>query len=267
MPDVAAYNTILEQAAPFDGTAGGRIPDINVENSLHALLSERALVNLPFNRHKSETSAQDLEETALALNVERLHQRWHDTRGLLDSLTQEENDWLTVRKKLEEQHAAFKKACRDLGLSVRAVLDDNIDNLIKPEPKAAPCATRFTTREDVRPDLMTDVSTGALDLVGRANGLITHKLHSIADRRFRPAQARDHAIRVLQLALDSCDVDANRRFKNICSICFHNTVDSFVIPCGHTFCSECAGKGAEHNCPVCRTAVTKISKLFFSDGH
>lgn len=48
-----------------------------------------------------------------------------------------------------------------------------------------------------------------------------------------------------------------------CPICLHSQVDSFLTPCGHTYCSTCL-KDIRQRCYVCRQGFNKISSLYFN---
>lgn len=49
--------------------------------------------------------------------------------------------------------------------------------------------------------------------------------------------------------------------KNLCPICYHNDVDVYCDPCGHTFCQKCV---KANYCYLCRTKIQKVQKLFFT---
>jgi hypothetical protein len=50
----------------------------------------------------------------------------------------------------------------------------------------------------------------------------------------------------------------------LCPVCFDNTVNTCLVPCGHTFCMDCTGRDMRVLCPVCRSAVHKKQKMFFA---
>tara|TARA_B100000575_G_C23098658_1_gene633793 strand:- start:171 stop:935 length:765 start_codon:yes stop_codon:yes gene_type:complete len=64
---------------------------------------------------------------------------------------------------------------------------------------------------------------------------------------------------------------------NICPVCFTNTVDHFVDPCGHTFCKDCIktlrknpevdlyeiGRNDNSQCCFCRERIKTIRQLYF----
>ena len=52
-------------------------------------------------------------------------------------------------------------------------------------------------------------------------------------------------------------------FIPYCNICMTNIVDVFIIPCGHTICSECLKK-SEKKCFVCRCTVEQTKKLYIN---
>ena len=46
-----------------------------------------------------------------------------------------------------------------------------------------------------------------------------------------------------------------------CPICFDNNINICLVPCGHTFCSEC---DIRFKCAICRTNILSKQKLYFS---
>jgi hypothetical protein len=48
-----------------------------------------------------------------------------------------------------------------------------------------------------------------------------------------------------------------------CSICLNKEVDSYFVPCGHTFCSQCIKKN-NGDCFICRKKVLTVNSLFYS---
>jgi hypothetical protein len=70
----------------------------------------------------------------------------------------------------------------------------------------------------------------------------------------------------------------NLNQTNICSLCFSNTVDHFLDPCGHTFCKDCIkthiGRDQEidlyeidridnSQCCFCRQRIKTVRQLYF----
>ena len=52
-----------------------------------------------------------------------------------------------------------------------------------------------------------------------------------------------------------------------CSICLQENVNSYFNPCGHTACSKCSEKNNDYNdncCPLCRSSIHSVHKLYFS---
>lgn len=49
----------------------------------------------------------------------------------------------------------------------------------------------------------------------------------------------------------------------LCSICFDDTIQYAFVPCGHTFCNNCAKKQLL-NCSICRGTIREIVKLYFT---
>jgi hypothetical protein len=50
----------------------------------------------------------------------------------------------------------------------------------------------------------------------------------------------------------------------LCPICFDQQINMCLVPCGHTFCSECVGNNIRFQCAVCRTNITNKQKIFFN---
>lgn len=49
-----------------------------------------------------------------------------------------------------------------------------------------------------------------------------------------------------------------------CPVCMIRPVGKFIIPCGHTFCSDCVSKMQRHECYMCRMRVDRVQPLFYS---
>ena len=52
-------------------------------------------------------------------------------------------------------------------------------------------------------------------------------------------------------------------FIPYCQICMTKIVDRFIVPCGHTACSDCLNKCSK-NCFICRKEYIDIKKLFIN---
>ena len=50
----------------------------------------------------------------------------------------------------------------------------------------------------------------------------------------------------------------------MCTICFENPINTCIVPCGHTFCSECTTNQIRFQCAVCRTTIISKQKIFFN---
>jgi uncharacterized phage infection (PIP) family protein YhgE len=48
-----------------------------------------------------------------------------------------------------------------------------------------------------------------------------------------------------------------------CPVCLGGYVDSYLMPCGHTFCSKCLSN-INKKCFVCRQSFTKIATLYYN---
>jgi hypothetical protein len=50
----------------------------------------------------------------------------------------------------------------------------------------------------------------------------------------------------------------------MCTICFEHPINICIVPCGHTFCSECTLNQIRFQCAVCRTNIISKQKIFFN---
>ena len=78
----------------------------------------------------------------------------------------------------------------------------------------------------------------------------------------------------LQLSLETCTRVIRNLYKSyqsikevslihLCPICLQNSVASFLIPCGHTYCDKCIKK-IGRSCFICRQEVQRFSQLYFN---
>lgn len=51
--------------------------------------------------------------------------------------------------------------------------------------------------------------------------------------------------------------------KFTCAVCLEAMCDTFLDPCGHTVCQECALR-VDKKCPYCRGSIIKAKKMIFS---
>lgn len=49
-----------------------------------------------------------------------------------------------------------------------------------------------------------------------------------------------------------------------CPICLQHEVQSYVTPCGHTFCNTCLKRAAKSDCYMCRKRILSIQPIYFS---
>ena len=71
-------------------------------------------------------------------------------------------------------------------------------------------------------------------------------------------------IYILQETMAALRVFNNQGSAPTCPICIEKTVDTVLIPCGHTFCNGCITHGLRFACGVCRTHIQKKMKVFFT---
>ena len=61
----------------------------------------------------------------------------------------------------------------------------------------------------------------------------------------------------------SCVNIKNTNNEPQCSICLIESISYAIVPCGHTFCSNCSKK-QNTNCYICRGIIRERIKLFFT---
>jgi hypothetical protein len=49
----------------------------------------------------------------------------------------------------------------------------------------------------------------------------------------------------------------------MCTVCLSREVQSYIVPCGHTFCNECLKK-SKGDCFICRKRAINVSPLYFN---
>ena len=47
-----------------------------------------------------------------------------------------------------------------------------------------------------------------------------------------------------------------------CSVCYTREIQSVLAPCGHVFCTSCAGRAERTRCHTCRGRVDHSIKIF-----
>jgi hypothetical protein len=61
----------------------------------------------------------------------------------------------------------------------------------------------------------------------------------------------------------AADGEENEHRLPLCSVCISNQVSWAFVPCGHTFCGNCAGRQVRI-CYICRVGINSKLKLYFS---
>lgn len=56
---------------------------------------------------------------------------------------------------------------------------------------------------------------------------------------------------------------SNATHLPMCYICLESSVTHTAYPCGHTFCSSCAGRLRRETCPWCRRSIISFVKMIF----
>lgn len=58
------------------------------------------------------------------------------------------------------------------------------------------------------------------------------------------------------------NTNANRYTQFTCSICMDRYVDTFIDPCGHLACNVCLSRTQTDGCPMCRSQVRDLRRMF-----
>lgn len=93
-------------------------------------------------------------------------------------------------------------------------------------------------------------------------------IEGLSNKRFDSRKER------IKSSLNSCTQVIKHLYKSyqsikevslvhICPICLNNSVSSFLIPCGHTFCDNCIKK-IRTSCFICRQDIQRFSQLYFN---
>lgn len=111
---------------------------------------------------------------------------------------------------------------------------------------------------------LDDDSDAAKELVEQIDKYIQKRYDScniIEDfRKFSTSHKKWRKYREVVLSTHAA---AGNSCGNTCSICTSERLSVALMPCGHTFCSSCAGKQKKH-CFICRGAVEGQLRIFFS---
>lgn len=111
----------------------------------------------------------------------------------------------------------------------------------------------------------------------------TEKLikESIKQSKLKELELLDYSIRNLQnqyLIMNKLLTESSQSFEQnkqnyiesikreinpelLCQICYENRVDTVLIPCGHTWCSNCIKP--TDRCYICRQYIEKTHTIFF----
>ena len=111
----------------------------------------------------------------------------------------------------------------------------------------------------------------------------TEKLikESIKQSKLKELELLDYSIRNLQnqyLVMNKLLTESSNSFEQnkqnyiesikreinpelLCQICYENRVDTFLTPCGHTWCIKCIEN--TDKCYTCRKYIEKKKKIFF----
>lgn len=67
-------------------------------------------------------------------------------------------------------------------------------------------------------------------------------------------EAKEAAARIAGAA------DERRREQRVCPLCCERPKNTALVPCGHQYCGECAGR--LDRCPACRAAIVQRLRTF-----
>lgn len=58
------------------------------------------------------------------------------------------------------------------------------------------------------------------------------------------------------------NTNAKKYSQFTCSICMESMVDTFIDPCGHVACERCLGRTRTQTCPMCRSNVRELKRIY-----
>ena len=113
------------------------------------------------------------------------------------------------------------------------------------------------------------VSDEITDKLGIIDAMIIPKTTEVKDTMMSCLQVEEHAVKNdLKLSREKLKrlgsfytFSKQMSLGHHCPICYHNEVDVFCDPCGHTYCHRCV---KTTYCYICRQKINKTHKLFFT---
>ena len=51
-------------------------------------------------------------------------------------------------------------------------------------------------------------------------------------------------------------------YEKKCSVCVTRDLSTILIPCGHAFCTSCAGRAERTRCHTCRARIDSTMRIF-----
>jgi hypothetical protein len=105
-----------------------------------------------------------------------------------------------------------------------------------------------------------EASTLQTSILGYVRGVYRETAIDDTYREFVRTYAEWHLLRGLVLGTHVARSEVAE--PPICSICTNDRISCTLIPCGHTFCNNCAQR-QRHLCYVCRSQVRERMRIYF----
>jgi len=247
----------LDKVAGIAASANETIADA-LKRYVEYLKVDPLDVRLRFPRHEKMSArrlALDQAETPelnQAPTTARVHlvrvtavQRRLEQVAALHAATAESVDGKRKLDELERRHRAVQSTCMDEHLETMARIRRAQRNIAR---------TKATLKEEER--------KLAKAIGARSTYLVKHPRLVASSRQAVIDAAAEHtASEKRRESLESAFVRETK-----CVVCFEpNAGDDVLQPCGHVIaCPPCSGKLVGSPCPVCRTHVTKVQRVYHS---
>ena len=118
--------------------------------------------------------------------------------------------------------------------------------------------------------IIIEITDGVLNTEKLNNNDLYVLYKCLKKSKVNELQSLDYAIDNLNNKLIANRNEIRNNFKKIeneligkyeCSICLERPKEKLFIPCGHSFCSECAAK-YNNICSICRGSIERIQHIY-----
>ena len=249
-------STYLSSLASYDRAYDSNNITGVKNNKLDVLQYKLLIIENEKNQINSETEITEKDEEMLKQNLHFKH-KIINLVSQYNSLYQEKNIILDVIEELKSMKTTLWNTESNFHrIYENALLDKSFMNEFKVDPIAD--EFKFDFSENDKKCKLID-------------NIILHRIKQESDIKLQIHKVKQRI--ELYNSLVSCQkVDTsdegnyknnNNDFHGKCPICFQNSIQVCINPCGHCFCSDCINKnGSKQECYICRSKIiNKITLL------